>query len=82
MSTLRPPPALDPKIACRMPPQNTFHRVRQQQGIPLRDALMAVYACFLESPFTMQIGLFIMRLDRDFALQRFNDVLGPRSLAA
>lgn len=62
--------------------QAAFHRVRQQHRLPLREALQAVYDCFLESPFTMQIGLFIMRLDRDFALRRLADVLGPRSLAA
>lgn len=62
--------------------QETFHRVRRQVGLPLRDALTAVYDCFLDHSFTMQIGLFLMRLERTFALQRLRDVTGPRSLAA
>lgn len=62
--------------------QECFHRTRRQLGLPLREALTAVYDCFLEASFTMQIGLFLMRLERDFALRRLRDVTGPRSLAA
>ena len=62
--------------------QECFHRTRRQFGLPLREALTAVYDCFLDETFTMQIGLFLLRLDRGFALQRLRDVTGPRSLAA
>ena len=30
--------------------------------------MTALYGCFLDQPFTMQIGLLIMRLDRSFLL--------------
>ncbi|HEX9461287.1 MAG TPA: amidohydrolase family protein [Alphaproteobacteria bacterium] len=62
--------------------QAAFHEVRQLHALPLREALTAVYDSFLDNRFTMQIGLFLMRLDRGFALQRLNDVTGRRSLAA
>lgn len=62
--------------------QDIFHDVRQQQGLPLRDALTAVYDCFLEDPFTMQIGLFLVRLDRSFAIGRLNQVAGRKSVVA
>jgi dihydroorotase len=62
--------------------QECFHRTRRQAGLTLREALTAVYDCFLEESFTMQIGLFLIRLERAFALQRLRDVTGPRSLAA
>jgi dihydroorotase len=62
--------------------EELFHRVCRKHSMALRDGLMAVYDCFLDSPFTMQIGLFLLRLDRDFALKRLNDVTGKRSMAA
>ena len=40
------------------------------QASSARDALDAVYASFLGSPFTMQIGMFLFRLDKDFAIER------------
>jgi hypothetical protein len=33
-----------------------------------------VFDCFLEHPFTMQIGLFLLRLDRGLALERLAQV--------
>jgi dihydroorotase len=62
--------------------QECFHRMRRQLGLPLHEALTAVYDCFLDETFTMQVGLFLLRLERGFALQRLRDVTGPRSLAA
>ena len=62
--------------------QQAFHHARQSCLLPLGEALRAVYDCFIENPFTMQIGLFLVRLDRSFALKRFDDVLGRRPLAA
>jgi dihydroorotase len=62
--------------------QALFHRVRQQQGVPLREALFAVYDCFLDHRFTMQIGLLLVRLEKPFALQRLHEVAGARPLAA
>jgi dihydroorotase len=56
--------------------QETFHAARRQHPISLADALRAVYRCFLDRPFMMQIGLFIIRLDRAFALHRLDEVTG------
>lgn len=62
--------------------QSAFHQARGAQGIPLREALMAVYDAFLESPLPMQIGLFFIRLDRSFALARLAEIAGQRSMVA
>jgi dihydroorotase len=62
--------------------QGIFHRVRAEQGLPLKDALRAVYACFLDRPFTMQIGLLLLRLERPFALRRLCEVGGAKTMAA
>lgn len=56
--------------------QELFHRARTATGTELGEALRAVFDVFLDSPFTMQIGLFLNRLDRSFALARLGDVTG------
>ena len=56
--------------------QEIFHGVRRQHSISLADALRSVYRCFLDRPFMMQIRLFIIRLDRAFALRRLDEVTG------
>jgi dihydroorotase len=48
----------------------------------LRDALLATFACFLDNPFTMQIGLFLLLLNHDFTLKRIREVAGDRRIAA
>ena len=48
----------------------------------MRAGMEALYGCFLDQPFTMQIGLLILRLDRDFLLSRLRDVIARRALAA
>ena len=62
--------------------QDIFHELRARQGLPLKDALQAVYACFLDQTFTMQIGLLLVRLEQPFAISRLQDVAGTRPLAA
>jgi dihydroorotase len=62
--------------------QDIFHRVRAKQGLPLKDALRAVYSSFLDQPFTMQIGLLLLRIERPFALDRLREVSGQRPMAA
>ena len=59
--------------------QDIFHQVRAKQGLPLKDALRAVYASFLDQTFTMQIGLLLLRLERPFALQSVARRLGSTS---
>ena len=56
-----------------------FHEQRDQQGLPLKEALRAVYASFLDQSFTMQIGLLLIRLEQPFAVNRLRDVSGKRS---
>jgi len=62
--------------------QDTFHQVRKKQGIPLKDALRAVYDSFLDYNFTMQVGLLLIRLERSFALRRLRDVAAQQPMAA
>jgi dihydroorotase len=62
--------------------QDIFHKLRAKQGLPLKDALRAVYACFLDQAFSMQIGLLLLRLERPFALRRLCDVAGAKIMAA
>jgi len=40
-----------------------------------------VFDSFLDHPFTMQIGLFLFRLERPFALGRLREVAAPRVAA-
>ena len=53
----------------------------QRSGIGLREALLAVFACFLDRPFTMQIGLFLLHLERGFLLARLHDVVSSAKVA-
>lgn len=62
--------------------QKAFHRARARHAIGLREALTAVYDCFLDAPFAIQIGLFLLRLDRAFVLERLNQVVRPHPVAA
>ena len=62
--------------------QDIFRHVLAQSHLPLRSAMDALYACFLDQPFTMQIGLLILRLDRAFMLSRLREVTSRRPLAA
>jgi dihydroorotase len=62
--------------------QATFHEIRAQHRLPLKDALRAVYGSFLDQNFTMQIGLLLLRLEQPFVITRLRDVSGQRPLAA
>jgi dihydroorotase len=62
--------------------QDMFRRLVTRSGISLRDALKAVFDSFLDSPFTIQIGLFLLQLDREFALRRLREVTAGRKIAA
>jgi dihydroorotase len=62
--------------------QAMFHQTRARLGLPLGDALRAVYASFLDQTFTMQIGLLLVRLEQPFVISRLRDVSGKRPLAA
>jgi dihydroorotase len=62
--------------------QRMFHRTVGRHEILLRDALLATFACFLDEPFTMQIGLFLLLMNHDFTLKRIRDVTGSRRIVA
>lgn len=63
---------LDVFMAQRL--QQSFRATQATAGLPLKDALEAIYACFVDDAFTMQIGLLLFRLDREFALDRLRAV--------
>ncbi len=58
--------------------QEVFHAARASQGTDLGEGLRAVFDSFLESPFTMQIGLFLNRLDRELVMARLAEVSETR----
>ena len=62
--------------------QGVVHAAARRTGIPLRDALMALYGAFLDSPFTIQSGLLLLQIDRDLALDRLDSVAGDCRAAA
>jgi len=62
--------------------QSAFHQVRLQLNVPMREALTALFDCFLDSPFSIQVGLFMLRLDRKFALERMRSIAGSRRMVA
>lgn len=59
-----------------------FDQVRAAQDMPLREGLVAMYSAFLDNPFTMQIGLFILHLERKFALARLAEITQKERVAA
>lgn len=48
--------------------------VRRKQSLSWTDALNSIYDCFLDNRFPMQIGLFLLRLERPFALDRLTEI--------
>jgi dihydroorotase len=74
------PERLDIEKALKL--QEMFHEERESHGLPLKDALQAVYASFLDQSFTMQMGLLLIRLEQPFAISRLRDVSRKRPLAA
>lgn len=54
--------------------QDVFRATQTRSSIDLETSLRTVFNVFLMSPFTMQIGLFLCRLDRKFVLDRLDDV--------
>jgi dihydroorotase len=62
--------------------QDAFHDTLRGRDLSLRDALTGTFACFLDNPFTMQIGLFLLQLTSDLALKRIREVVDDRQIAA
>jgi hypothetical protein len=59
-----------------------FHAVRASHQLSLKDAMQAVYACFLDQSFTMQIGLLLIRIEQPFAVSRLRTVATQHALTA
>jgi len=62
--------------------QGVFTETAKHNGLPLRDALMALYSTFLDSPFTIQSGLLLLQVKRDIVMARLDAVAGDRLVAA
>lgn len=62
--------------------QGVFRDAVRRTGIDLRMALLAIFACFLDSGFTMQSGLFLLQIEKGFALERLREVAGLHQAAA
>ena len=56
--------------------------MRKDHDLALKPALEAVFDSFLDHPFTMQIGLFLLRLEKPFAIQRLREVAGAGHVMA
>jgi hypothetical protein len=63
--------------------QEVFYGTCQESGISLKDGLRALYDSFLEEvPFPIQLGPFLLRLDRPLALERLAAVTAGRAKVA
>jgi dihydroorotase len=71
---------LDMNEAYRL--QAVFFEAVKVHPISLRDGLQAVFSSFLDFPFTVQIGLFLARLDKRFAIERLKAVANAQSAVA
>lgn len=61
--------------------RGAVERARCAHALSLPDALDTIYDCFLDHRLPMQVGLFLVRLDRSFALSRLGEVAGLAALA-
>lgn len=53
---------------------DAFHRAHAKSGLSLKESLQALFDCFLESSFTIQVGVILKRAGRAAALQRLDAV--------
>jgi hypothetical protein len=58
-----------------------FHRLQQDRGLPLRDAVLATLDSFLTNRFYPPVGFFLASLDRDLVLERLNAVGADRAIS-
>jgi hypothetical protein len=64
--------AADMLLALRI--HKCFHDTRARVGLPLRDALLALFACLFDRPFTYQAAMAIYRQPKPFVLDRIGQV--------
>jgi len=62
--------------------QEAVYRARERNGLSMRDALRAVYGCFIYHSFAIQVGLFLICLERSFVLERLRAVTSRAHAAA
>lgn len=60
---------------------DAFRKVVGETGIPLKLALAALYDCFLDHPFAIQAGLFLLRMPRDLVMERLAAAAPAAALA-
>jgi dihydroorotase len=75
-------PPRDLSVRKALAVQDIFNKVRTAHGLAMREGVSAVYDCFMESRFPMQLGLFLVRLEHGFAIARLKEVTGRRAMAA
>jgi dihydroorotase len=62
--------------------QHAVRAAMARTGIDLRTALTTVYGSFIEQPFAIQSGLFLMRLERTFVLERLRAITTRATVTA
>jgi len=62
--------------------QHAVHRAAATNELGLREALDALYRSFVEHPFAVQSGLFLLRLERAFVLERLLEVAAGSTAVA
>jgi dihydroorotase len=62
----------DIRTATRL--QSAVRAAQQRAGLALGEALATLYGSFIEAPFTIQSGLFLLRIERSFALERLREI--------
>jgi len=55
-----------------------FEDARRVTSVSTKDALKAIFGCFLDSTFNVQIALFLMRMERRFVSERIRQVAGTK----
>jgi dihydroorotase len=69
----------DIRTATRL--QGAVHVAKDRTGLNLGEALATVYGSFIEQPFSIQVGLFLLRIERGFALERMREISASSAVA-
>jgi dihydroorotase len=62
--------------------QQRFHEARLRTGLSVAIALESVYSCFAERRFSLQIGLFLLCIDRDLFFKRISEITQQHKMGA
>jgi dihydroorotase len=69
----------DIRTATRL--QGAVHAAKARTGLSLGEALATVYGSFIEQAFSIQVGLFLLRIERGFALERMREIGASSAVA-